>query len=461
MNKTLQSIRSFLRKQQHLDGFPESIQKLKEEHRLFFEENGFPSSNDEAWQITGAKLPIDEEYHFLTEPESDEKHEFQCNIPNLDTIRLSLVNGFFSADKAELLTTLPNGIILGSLKEAIAQYPELVEKHLGSCLNERQNSFQALNMAMFTDGIFVYIPDNTMVEAPIQILDIVKSEKQLFINSRNLIYVGKNSHLSLIHCDDSYNQQTSFSNIVTEILVDENAQVEHYKMQSMNNSSALISLSYATLGKNAKFVSSGINFNGGLIKNHIETKFNNSGGETEIYGLYLMDKTQHIDNYVYIDHAQPDCTSTELFKGILDDTATGVFNGHIYVDTVAKGTQAFQTNRNLLLTDKAKINSKPFLEIYNDDVKCSHGATIGQLDNEALFYLRSRGITERSAKTLLMYAFCDEITSKIKIDSLRERLNDMIKKRLRGELNVCEHCVLHCSTPEHNFQINLSDKSLI
>ncbi|MDL2315349.1 Fe-S cluster assembly protein SufD [Bacteroidales bacterium OttesenSCG-928-C19] len=457
MNTILENIQTFFREHSQSSVFPQFIGVLKDENRAFFEANGFPSQTDEAWRGTKFDSFFKHEYHFLTEPEFDGIQELhcECNVPDLNATRMCLINGFFVEESIGKLKTYANGVIIGSLCEAILQYPELVEKHLGTSLNNRSNGFQALNMAMFLDGCFIYVPDNTVVENPIQILDIVKSETQLFINARNLIYVGKNSRLSLIHCDDSYNQQTSFSNIVTEFIVDENAQVEHYKMQNMNNSSALVCMNYARLEKGAKITSNGINLNGELIRNHVEVQFNNSNCEADVYGLYLIDGTQHLDNFVYIDHAHPDCTSTELFKGILDDSATGVFNGHIYVNQKAKGTQAFQTNRNLLLTDKAKIDSKPFLEIYNDDVKCSHGATIGQLDNNALFYLRSRGISERSAKTLLMYAFCDEITSKIKIDSLRERLSDMIKKRLRGELNSCEHCVLHCSTPEHNFQIKL------
>jgi Fe-S cluster assembly protein SufD len=171
-----------------------------------------------------------------------------------------------------------------------------------------------------------------------------------------------------------------------------------------------------------------------------------------------MDRKQHIDNMVYVKHNHPYCVSNELFKGILDDSATGAFNGHVYVGKDAYKTNAFQSNKNILLTDKAKANSKPFLEIYNDDVKCSHGSTVGQLDYEAMFYLRSRGISEHNAKMLLMYAFADEIIQKITIEPLKFRLEDMVKKRLRGELSVCDQCVLHCSQPEkeYNFEIDLA-----
>jgi Fe-S cluster assembly protein SufD len=177
-----------------------------------------------------------------------------------------------------------------------------------------------------------------------------------------------------------------------------------------------------------------------------------------IYGVYLMDRNQHIDNQVLIDHAVPRCQSNELFKGILDDHASGVFNGHVLVRKDAQQTNAYQTNKNILLTDKASIDSKPFLEIYADDVKCSHGATVGQLDNDAMFYIRSRGISESNARILLMYAFAAEVVNKITIPELRQRIDDMVKKRLRGELSYCDQCVLHCSTQEKklNFEIDLT-----
>jgi Fe-S cluster assembly protein SufD len=201
-----------------------------------------------------------------------------------------------------------------------------------------------------------------------------------------------------------------------------------------------------------------ISLNGGLIRNYNHVKLNGRFAEADILGVYLMDKEQHIDNQVYVHHASPDCQSNELFKGILDDEASSVFNGHILVDRDAQRTNAFQNNRNILLTDRASANSKPFLEIYADDVKCSHGATVGQLDTEGLFYIRSRGICEASARLLMMYAFAAEIINKIKIEPLRDRIDDMVKRRLRGELSICERCVLHCNHPdkELNFEIDMS-----
>nr|HPI86869.1 SufD family Fe-S cluster assembly protein [Bacteroidales bacterium] len=187
-------------------------------------------------------------------------------------------------------------------------------------------------------------------------------------------------------------------------------------------------------------------------------KLNGSGADAHINGLYLVDRKQHVDNRVFVEHAVADCTSKELFKGILDDEASAVFNGHVLVKKDAQRTNAYQQNRNILLTDKATVNTRPFLEIYADDVKCSHGATVGQLDSEALFYLRSRGICMASARLLLMYAFAAEVISGMTLQALKDRIDEMIRQRLRGELHICQTCVLHCANQdkEIHFDIDMS-----
>jgi len=308
------------------------------------------------------------------------------------------------------------------------------------------------------DGIFIYVPDGVKSPKPVQMVNVIHHNENLFLQSRNLVIVGKGSRLSIVHCDDSYNHQASLSNIVTEVHLDDGAYLDHYKLQNLNNNSTLISSVWFQLETSANLDSHYLSLNGGLIRNNIRVVFNGPQGNANIYGLYLMDRKQHIDNHVFIDHAHPSCISNEMFKGILDENASGVFNGHVLVRKDAQKTNAYQSNRNILLTDNAKVSSKPFLEIYADDVKCSHGSTTGQLDQESLFYLRQRGIGEESARMLLMYAFADEIIKKIDIAPLRFRVEDMIKKRLQGELQICEQCVLHCTTPEHpiDFKIDVS-----
>ena len=396
----------------------------------------------------------------LPSPDDSYEYTYHCNIPDLDTDRLALVNGYCR----QPLQVLPGGIIMGSLNEARRQYPDIVQRYFGSCATKAvtrsfttmqdeafgkglANPYLDINTAHYTDGLFVYIPDGVRVEKPLQFLSVIRADRQLLLQTRNLVYVGKGSQVAIIHCDDSYDQNSSFSNNVTEIFVDEGAQVEHYKMQNLNAQSALLNQTYTTLQRDASLRSIAISINGGHIRNHSEVRMDGEGCDTQAHGLYLIDKEQQVDNYIFVEHSHPHCRSNELFKGIIDDSARATFNGHVLVSDGAAKTEAYQSNKNILMTDKATVNTKPFLEIYNDDVKCSHGSTIGQIDEQALFYIRSRGVSERTARTMLLYAFCDEVIQKIAIPALRERLSDMVKKCLHGEWDVCSDCALHCGTP--------------
>ncbi|NQV02256.1 MAG: Fe-S cluster assembly protein SufD [Bacteroidia bacterium] len=424
-----------------------------------FHRVGFPDKKMEDWRNTDLRESLGLSYDYPLKPsgEDDLQKVFRCNIPDLDTAVIGQLNGWFVSKDVPLME-LGNGIIIGSLAEAMKKYPQLVEPHLGKYTDVEANSFAALNAAFATDGTFIYIPDGVKSEKAVQLVNVIQHSENIFIQSRNLVVLGKGAQLTVVHCDDSYDHQPSFSNIVTEIVVGEGAFLDHYKLQNLNNNSTLISSTWFHLEREGKMESHYLSLNGGLIRNNTFVRFNGPYGNANIYGLYLMDSKQHIDNYVFVDHASSDCMSNELFKGVLDENSTAVFNGHVLVQRDAQRTNAYQNNRNLLLTDTAKINSKPFLEIYNDDVKCSHGSTTGQLDETAMFYLRQRGIGEDNARMLLMFAFADEVVSKIAIEPLRNRIEDMVKKRLQGELQICEQCVLHCSTPEHptEFKIDVS-----
>ncbi len=424
-----------------------------------FKKTGFPHSKMESWRHTdlGESMGMSYKYYFQPSGDRDAQKVFRCNIPHLDTAILGQLNGWYVSRDVPLIE-LGNGMIMGSLMEAKKKYPDLVEKHYNSLSGNHQDGFTSLNTAFAMDGVFIYVPENVKSTKPVQLINVIHHDENIFLQSRNLIIIGKNAKLTLVHCDDSYNQQASFSNIVTEIFLGENAFLHHYKLQNLNNNTTLINSVNFELSQSAGLESHYISLNGGLLRNNIHVLFNGKEGNADIYGLYLMDRKQHIDNQVYIDHASPDCTSRETFKGILDEHAHGVFNGHVMVRRNASKTDAHQSNKNILLTDTAKVNSKPFLEIYNDDVKCSHGSTTGQLDKDSMFYLRQRGIGEESARILLMFAFADEIIRKIEIPQLRQRIEDMVKKRLQGELQICEQCVLHCSAPEHpiEFQIDLN-----
>ena len=247
-----------------------------------------------------------------------------------------------------------------------------------------------------------------------------------------------------MYCDDSIQHGYNFINALTEIYVDSDAKFDFYKLQNKDDQSILLNNNYVKQEKNSETQNFTIIFNGGIIRNDINVQLDEYC-KADVNGLYLVDRKQKVDNLVYIQHTKPHSDSNQSFKGIIDDEARAYFNGHVRVDKDAQKTNAFQNNRNILLSQDAKAGAKPFLEIYADDVKCSHGATVGQLDENALFYIMSRGISEKNARILLMYAFAAEIVEKVSIEKLRGRLDEMVTKRLKGELSSCEQCLLHCS----------------
>lgn len=441
------------------DGDTQYISKLRNVAINEFEKQGFPTQALEEWRNTSLENALQREYLFnfkYPHNKVDINSIFRCEIHNFETSLFTQLNGWCVYEK-QLLSELPDGVIAGSLNEAIKKYPAVFEKHFGKYACCNNNGLIALNTAFAQDGIFIMVPDNTIVEKPIQMVNIVDSDENLFIQPRNLIILGKNSSLTLIHCDDSLKHENTFINNVTEVFVDENSTFDHYKLQNKDENSAVVTSLFISQKDNSKVSAYTMTLNGGLIRNDIYSTINGCNCNTDLYGLYLVDKKQHVDNQVYVDHAKPGNSSFQLYKGIMDDEASAVFNGHIIVQRDAQRTSAFQSNRNILLTDSAKVTTKPFLEIYADDVKCSHGATVGQLDPDSMFYLRSRGICERNARMLLMYAFAGEVANKIKIDILREKIDNMIQKRLKGELSVCDQCVLHCKEDrEINFEIDVS-----
>jgi Fe-S cluster assembly protein SufD len=436
------------------------IAALREDAFKYFDQYGFPDIKQEKWRNTDLSNTLDREFAFPiqappTKVSPDEL--FKCEVHGFDTVAVTVLNGWY-VNGASPLTRYENGMIVGSLRAAFTEFPQLIEEYYGKSANYQIHGLAALNTALALDGVFIYVPDNVMAEKPLQMVSVVNMPEDSMIQTRNLIILGKNSELTLVQCDDSIDDNRSFINTVSEFYIGENAKLDHYKLQNKNDRSALINTSWFDISRFGDFSTNGISLNGGFIRNETYAKLSGSGANADIMGLYLMDHEQHIDNQVFVDHAVADCTSNEMFKGILDDHASGVFNGHIIVRKDAQRTNAYQNNRNILISDKAVIDTKPFLEIYADDVKCSHGATVGQLDQEAMFYLRSRGITIENARMLLMYAFAAEIVNKISIEALRNRIDDLVKKRLRGELSICDQCVLHCNTQEKRmeFKIDMS-----
>jgi Fe-S cluster assembly protein SufD len=369
--------------------------------------------------------------------------EFRCDVTDLDAHGIVLLNGFYPTIK-EKLRQLPSGVWIGSLNEAALKFPGIIEKHYGKYAKSETDGLIHLNTAMASDGVFVYVPEGVALTKPVQVVNLVQSDEDMFNQHRNLIIVENNAEFSLIICDHTLSPQKFLTNAVSEVFVGENSHFDLIRVQNEHNAACKITHTFINQEKNSVTSSNNITLHGGLIRNSTYHYLGGEGAESYSYGLFLADKWQHIDNFVNVDHAFPHCTSNQLFKGVLDDMSTGAFNGRIMVRPDAQGTLAYQRNNNILLTDDAKMDSKPQLEIYADDVKCSHGATVGQLDGDALFYLQSRGINKREARLMLMFGFAHEVIQNIKIEPLRDRMDNLVMQRLKGELSRCASCMVKC-----------------
>jgi Fe-S cluster assembly protein SufD len=424
-----------------------------------FAKTGFPSTGSENWRKTDLTETLNRDYDISfssKERTLQLKSIFECQVNDFDTDLFTILNGYCINENKSLDTD--SGIVVCSMTKAQHDYPELFEKYFGTAAKDEKNGLTALNTATFTDGYFIYVPDNTDYGRTIQMVNLIDAAKRIFTNTRNLVIVGRNASLKLVHCDDSLSAHGSFVNTVTEFFVEDGGKLDFYKLQNKDEEATVITNNFIKQGRDTHTRSNTITLNGGLIRNDTVVEMNGRGGESEVYGLYLVDRRQFVDNHVFVDHAVSDCISRQLFKGIADEEARAVFNGHILVRQDAQRTEAYQNNNNIQLTDTAAIDTHPFLEIYADDVKCSHGATVGQLDTDALFYMKQRGICDRTARMLLMYSFAQEVINKIELPALSESIQDLVTRRLKGELSACENCSLSCENPDSaiTFDIDMS-----
>jgi len=411
-----------------------------------FSELGIPTKKNEAYKYTNLNIFFDHDYenYFMPVPADFIKAEkFRCEVTDLDTHGIVLLNGFYPTLN-EKLRQLPSGVWIGSLNEAAVRFPDQFEKHFSKYAKNDNDGLIHLNTAMASDGVFVYVPEGVTLNKPVQVVNLVQSDDDMFSQHRNLFIAEKNSNFSIIICDHTLSPQKFLTNAVTEVFVGENAHFDIIRVQNEHNNACKVTNTFIHQEKNSVTSSNNISLHGGLIRNSTYHYLGGEGAESNSYGLFLADKWQHIDNFVNVDHAVPHCTSNQLFKGVLDEMSTGAFNGRILVRPDAQGTLAYQKNNNIILTDDAKMDTKPQLEIYANDVKCSHGATVGQINEEALFYLQSRGIDKRESRLMLMFGFAHEVIQNIKVDALRERMDNLVMQRLRGELSRCASCMVKC-----------------
>lgn len=398
-----------------------------------FAELGFPTLKHEDWRFTNvapiAKLPFKP---VLEAPAPDLSRDALVEFPfaKLPGTRLVFVNGHFAAD----LSTTPgqaNGIKVGNLAAALTAESALVEKHLGRQVRTEDNVFAALNNAFFQDGGFVYVPAGQSVPEPVQFLFInTIKDAGATTHPRNLVIAERDAKMTVIESYVSLACAPTFTNAVTEFVLGDHAAVEHCKFQDESVEAFHIASLHSHLGHKVNFSSHSIATGARLSRNNLRTTLDGEHIEAVLNGVYLTNGDQLADHYMIVDHAKPNCASHEYFNGILAGKSKGVFHGRILVRPDAQKTDAKQTNKNLLLSDDASADTKPQLEIYADDVKCTHGATIGQLNDESIYYLRSRGIGLENARRMLIHAFAGEIIDRVKHDALREELDALVWDRL-------------------------------
>lgn len=404
---------------------------IRQEAIARFAELGFPTTRNEEWKYTSIS-PLLKRGFTPGEDFADisaqklKKFAFKGLEENVVVLINGRYSGAFSTFRGD-----QEGILVEGMAAAFARHPRLISNYLAKYADYQQEPFVALNTAFTLDGVFISIPEGSVIEQPIHLLNIsAPTGNNFFSNPRILVVAGKNSRVQIVETHDHLSEHSCFVNQVTEIVLEENALVDHVKIQDENLQTYHIANRQVHQEKGSNYSSVNIDLGGMLVRNNLNVRLNEENCEAHLIGFYLGKDNQHIDNHTFMDHAMPNCHSNELYKGILDDKSRGVFNGKILVRKDAQKTNAYQNNKSLLLSDFATMNAKPQLEIFADDVKCSHGATVGELDEEALFYLRTRGITLEKAQAILQYAFAGDVFSYIKIGAVREKLDEILHERL-------------------------------
>lgn len=428
--------------QAHLESKqPSWVFPIRKAAMTHFAELGFPTLHDEDWRFTNiapiAQLPFKPVLEY-TRNGLDAATLGKQSFADLKASRLVFVNGHFSKEFSTILPQ-PDGIKIGSLAAALQTDSALLEKYLGRHAQTGDNGFTALNTAFFQDGAFIYVPAGKTVTDPVHLLFVTTSkEAGATTHPRNLIVAEKGSQLTVIESYMAAADGTYFTNAVEELVIGENAVVEHCKFQDESATAYHIAAIHAHLGRNCNFIAHSIATGAKLSRNNIRTSLADEGVECILNGLYLTRDEQLADHHMVVEHAKPHCNSHEYYNGILDGHSKGVFHGRILVRPNAQKTDAKQTNKNLLLSENATIDTKPQLEIYADDVKCTHGATVGQLNDESIFYLRARGIGLETARRMLIHAFAGEIIERIRCAPAREEMDRLVWERLEQNPLVAE-----------------------
>jgi Fe-S cluster assembly protein SufD len=395
-----------------------------------FQQLGLPAPKHEEYKYTPIGRHLEKNFTFKPSPASgplkDVKKFF---IPGLDAYTIVFIDGVFSAENSSLPSKQKVRIL--KLEEALAAKDKIASEHFSKYINYKADAFAAWNTAGWNHGIFLHVEDNAVIEKPIVVYHISNATAgEVVAVNRNLFVIGKSSEVTVIEKFDSEGSANQFSNIATEVSVDENAGFNMYSIQNDPGNRYQLGFTEIHQKKSSRVNTYTFSLQGKLIRNNLHLQIDGEGIESHMYGLYLLKGDTLADNHTVVDHKKPNSFSNELYKGIMDDSSRGVFNGKIFVRPQAQKTNAFQANRNISLTDKATVNTKPQLEIWADDVKCSHGCTTGQLDEEAVFYLQARGISKETARAMMLYAFAGEILDNVKHPVIKDFIDTLVSERL-------------------------------
>ena len=406
---------------------PKWVHKLRRAGLEMFKTQGFPTLRDESWRNTRVRPIAGTSFTPVNEPRKgtlDAGRIQECTFDDADCRRLVFVDGHYAPELSRI-GDLPEGILLGSLSDVLEEHPAFLKPYLGKRADIERHTFAALNTAFIRDGALVFMQGNININDPIHIVYASTGDGEATVSHpRTLVVAGDNSRVSVV--ESFFGAHTAdgmyLTNHVSELFCGDNAEINHCKIQRESPRAYHVSAQQARVDRHGRFNSENISLGAALARNDVEATLDGEGIDCRLDGLYLATRRQHVDNHTFIRHAKPHCHSFEMYKGILDGKSRGVFNGRIFVNQEAQKTDAKQSNDCLLLSDDARINTNPQLEIFADDVKCTHGATVGQLDEDAVFYLRSRGIPDESARHMLIYAFAAEVFGRINVDQVRERL---------------------------------------
>lgn len=372
---------------------------------------------------------------------------FKCDVPNMSTIMAFVVNDSF-VPSSTLHNKMPQGVIIDSLAKVATENPQLVSRYYNQ-LADNDNEAVALNTMLAQDGVMIYVPRGVVMERPIQLVNIFNSAAPLMGVRRLVIVVEEGAKAQLLVCDHTQNSEYRYlSSQVIEAFVGQNASLDIYDIEESSDTTSRYSQLYARQERDSQLIVNGVTLTGGVTRNDYHIELVGDNCTSTLGGMAIGSGHQHIDNNSDVRHLSAHCNSNQLFKYVLDEESTGAFEGAIYVAPGAQFTEAYQSNRNLLASKSARMHTKPQLEIYNDDVKCSHGATTGQLDADALFYMRSRGIPEQEARTMLMQAFMVDVIDMVKMEGLRDRLRHLVEKRFYGQQASCADCGVTCRDPK-------------